>query len=281
MMEWYLPDEVPHWTLSAVLDDSEGGFREAFEGLYGLGDEGPTGYIWGMDAKSGEVLASLHSQHEEAKQLFHLARLLFGGATTLIHPAELSDEQASVLRDAAEALSELTQEANATDLERSSGKLHFLLSCLEFHAYRDLVPDVRSVAGRMFKLVSAFVRGPGENTRGYLTRAATCYLLTLDVEFCVVARSALEQRLQEVLVNMGDDPEELSRLGLFALIERGQPVLSAEVRTAAHFVRISANRAIHEAPDFVPAADEVLEALASVLGHLDTRGKGVPHAQSK
>ncbi len=99
----------------------------------------------------------------------------------------------------------------------------------------------------------------------YLREAATCYIHGLFQATAALARSAMELRLRErVRVLAGQ--QVAVELELKPLLDRyGEKILSKELMNAAHIVRITGNRVLHERAISSHEALKVLEAARSVI----------------
>lgn len=269
---------LPYIYLSEAIQDTADSYEQSFERYYGLSGNEP----------SEELDVPL----ETVTSLRQLSEKLFHGATGLVRPTAVPQEQLDLLREAEEQLQ--TLEAILDDYEREhgvdlrtdgqlwpilkpqdlnspDGQLHFLLMCFELAAFDSVAPELHSIARRMLQLVQVMIRNPGEQTRAYLSRAARCYLFDLDAEFAVMARATLEQRIQEVMDD--EEVEKLvgsSRSGQVTLERRIEACVATGIfdsasQRAAENIRASGNDAVHLSPSLVGSPDDLLRDLETVL----------------
>jgi len=277
--------QYPSFTLADAVSEACGDFEDAFF------------EYWGVNAKVLPDTLS-HDDWLEAKRLYGLAQQIASLGATLVHrkgigperlaepgalAAEVARYEASLLQFAEHA-KRLLPDLTDFDLMRLQShmrsipggpvaKLGIVTGALQIYAAALFPWNPAVLADRLQRLTEFLVRHPGDRTRDYLSRVATCYVLDLKPEFAVMARAALDAALEGVI----DDDAVRARLRgdrvvtLQRRIEylRSMDLVDSKTLDAAERLRRAGRDAAHFTPSMVPDIDGLLGDLVSVLNALE------------
>jgi len=254
-------------------------------------------HYWGLEAKEPPEGLS-HDDWRELIKLYGLARKLVQGASSMVRPVRVRDDELS-LRELLSEEDKKEQAAIDAFLARLKGKMpdedwwklrwrldpvepsdprlkrRFFDNCIEIEASERFFQYPYEIADRTMTLLAYMVRSPGEFTTQYLGRVAECYIRKMNTEFAVMARAALDRAIQdritdeEVAECVGLRPD--GRVDLERRIEAcaSRSWFDSDSRLAATRIKDSGVHAAHFAPGLAANMDEVLQDLAEVLRALE------------
>jgi hypothetical protein len=165
-----------------------------------------------------------------------LARAVVRGTTGLVRPTELAGLSAALAQRGFSQLADVL----AVPQLRSFG-----LEQIEIGLAGEYSIWPRAMAERALELAPLVLEGePSENVAKYLPRMARAYVLGLDIEVVIIARSVLEAAVREWFVGKGHEPPDTMKRRLDFL--RMSRVITPREANDAWSIWLRGNRAIHE-----------------------------------
>ena len=269
------------YDFDAAIEFATEEFSQNFEDYWGLsGAEPPEG---------------LHAnQWREFVAMARLAQKLASGASSLVRPRRVKDDQLA-LREALEAEAAERRALVSGILERLKPNVTpesyndiywhllsgspsdprtrsaFFETCLQLEVWGLFASNPGRMGKRLGQLFEFMIRAPGEFTRAYLSRVAECYVREMPTEFAVMARAALDAAIQEVIsdeqvvVEVGGSPGK-DKVTLERRIQacRSKGWFPPELGRAADSIRANGRDAAHFSPGLEVDFLQVLRTLSDL-----------------